>query len=381
MARIERRFTLYRDAHFHAAFPSLARLADGSVLCAFRRARDPRWLLGDGVRAHADASASHWEPRSHLATLALDAAGQPSGPLSVVPGDPEAAAQDASLLVTSRGAIVLASFGWYPLVSGSTMLALPAHAAPTLAGDEAAVLAHTVTYLAWGVYAQRSVDGGARWSEPAYVPAVPGAADLVPGKRACLGLGARGALVEREGEILLATYGARVAGGAPSSHLYASGDDGVSFAYRAPIAADARVSLLEPSLLAGGAGVVTAWMRTTGLDDRVATAESRDGGRTFAPFRARELRGHPTHALRLADGRVALTVGRRRAPFGVALRLVAGDLSDVDEAPDVIVADDAPSADCGYPWAVELEPGRVLVAWYAADASGVRGIEAATVAI
>ena len=41
---------LYRDPRHYAAFPSIARLADGHMAVAFRRARDPRWMFGEHMQ-------------------------------------------------------------------------------------------------------------------------------------------------------------------------------------------------------------------------------------------------------------------------------------------------------------------------------------------
>ena len=45
---------------------------------------------------------------------------------------------------------------------------------------------------------------------------------------------------------------------------------------------------------------------------------------------------------------------------------------------EVVIRSDSIDGDCGYPWAVQLEDGRVLVVYYYVHPDGVRGIEATT---
>jgi hypothetical protein len=95
--------------------------------------------------------------------------------------------------------------------------------------------------------------------------------------------------------------------------------------------------------------------------------QSRDGGRTWDPPSATTLFGHPPHLLRLADGRLLVTYGYRQRPYGV--RAVLVDPARPRWAPDdeLILADDCDDADCGYPATVEVAPGRLVTVYYEAD--------------
>ncbi|PWC57241.1 hypothetical protein TSH7_26450, partial [Azospirillum sp. TSH7] len=46
------------------------------------------------------------------------------------------------------------------------------------------------------------------------------------------------------------------------------------------------------------------------------------------------------------------------------------------EVPELVLRDDGPAPDLGYPWAAVLPDGRAMVAYYICDATGLRGIEA-----
>ena len=75
-------------------------------------------------------------------------------------------------------------------------------------------------------------------------------------------------------------------------------------------------------------------------------------------------KGHPLHALRLKDNRVLLTYGYRHAPLGIRARILNAECSDFSTAPEIVLRDDGGTTDLGYPWSVQLDERRVLVAYY-----------------
>lgn len=366
--RIEHR-VLYRDARFYASFPSVATRADGTSLLAFRRARDHRWLLGSGVD-HVD----HLDSRSQTVLLTLDHDGMPVGEPVGLPPDPQAADQDASLLVLRDGRILLAGFCWYP-VPAAVGVALGAAgigltSSPQKTGD---------LYLFWGGYTRHSDDGGRSWSPHAFLPALPDHPDILPGQRPFHGGAVRGRAVETaDGTILLTGYTHHPTGGAYASHLFASTDRGESWERRAVIAHDpeGKAGFCETALYLDGRGVLTAFHRTTGLDDHLATSRSDDQGHSWRPWRRHAVIGHPYDPCPLPDGRLLLCGGYRHKPYGLRARVYDPLTQSPDDAPEILVRDDGPSPDLGYPWATVLPDGRALVCAYIADADGRRGIEA-----
>lgn len=88
----------------------------------------------------------------------------------------------------------------------------------------------------------------------------------------------------------------------------------------------------------------------------------------------------PWSYLGLRDGRIFLTVGTRwPGQMGCSARVLDPEGEDIDTAPELIIIDDARSPDCGYPWSVELEDGRVLVTYWHHFENDLRGIEGAIV--
>jgi hypothetical protein len=368
---------LYEHPRFHAAFPAVCAAPSGDLLLAFRRGRDPRWLLAPGTDP-GNLGLSHWDTRSHVATLTLDARTlAPVGEPRAVPPDPECAEQDASLLVTRDGAVLLGSFGWYPVPSSGALVLLPGMATG-LEGDARAVT-HLTSFVLWGPSVRRSDDGGATFGAHAYLPIAPDSTDRYADRRGVNRGALRGAMVERDGEILAAIYDD--VGGVPGARIYASSDGGRTFAHRAVVAdPDRAVGLQEPSLVLTPSGAIVMLCRTTGAGDAIVTARSEDGGRTWSPLARHATRGHPTHALALRDGRVLVAYGYRHAPYGVRAKLVDAELSDLDGAAELVVRDDGPGADLGYPWSVELPDGRVLLTYYWTTPTGARVIAASVLA-
>lgn len=90
--------------------------------------------------------------------------------------------------------------------------------------------------------------------------------------------------------------------------------------------------------------------------------ESDDGGKTWSEPHSIGVWGLPSHLLRLRDGRLLMSYGHRRQPFGNQARLSGNEAKSWSE-PLTISADGA-GGDLGYPSTVELADGTLLTAWY-----------------
>lgn len=366
--KVVKEAVLYRDLRFHAAFPSILRLADNRLLLAFRRARDAFWLIAADTRARLDPLNyfDHIDSRSHVCFQWLDATGNPMADTqALLPIDPEAADQDASLLMLPNEQVFLASFSWYPLPAGVAPH-LPGRRPPGEAGMGC-------RFLFWGSHGSLLDTATSQWlHHHSYLQPAAGFGSVLMDEPYKGIVGAsRGQALWRDGHIWLPVYGGPDEGAA----LYLSSDKGRSWQFKSIIARDPEdtISYQEPALALDASGRVLAFMRTAGADGRLATACSADGVHWSAP-RLHRLVGHPFHPLLLADGRLLLTYGYREPPFGIRARLLPDASADPDELPEIIIRDDGPCPDLGYPWAVELADGRILVAYYQADAQGIRHI-------
>ena len=90
--------------------------------------------------------------------------------------------------------------------------------------------------------------------------------------------------------------------------------------------------------------------------------ESSDGGKSWSEPHAIGVWGLPSHLLRLRDGRLLMTYGYRRAPFGNQARLSIDHGRSWSEP--ITISGDGPGFDLGYPSTVELQDGSLLTVWY-----------------
>lgn len=90
--------------------------------------------------------------------------------------------------------------------------------------------------------------------------------------------------------------------------------------------------------------------------------ESSDGGKTWSVPHSIGVWGLPSHLLRLRDGRLLMTYGHRRPPFGNQARVSNDGGKTWSEA--MLISGDGDAGDLGYPSTVELDDGSLLSVWY-----------------
>ena len=89
---------------------------------------------------------------------------------------------------------------------------------------------------------------------------------------------------------------------------------------------------------------------------------SKDGGKTWTTPEPIGVWGIPSFLNKLADGRLLMTYGYRRAPMGVQAR-VSDDNGDTWSDAMIIYGEGA-TGDLGYPSTVQLDDGSLLSVWY-----------------
>jgi hypothetical protein len=379
--RVVERVVLYKDTKFYAAFPGLCRTSSGSILLAFRQARDSRWASAARPGLDLEGFATHLDPRSRLVTLELDQALRPIRPLRGVSVDPEVADQDATLFCLPGGDLLLFSYAWYPMPAPDLELVRRSDGGPADRDGRP----QAFYFVPWGATVRRSENGGLDWSECEYLPAIPGGRPTVPGARPVSISAVRGRPVLLGDEVLVAGHGGHpsMPDGVSGVNLYRATNDARTWNFGVPIARDGtgEVTFVEPALAVAENGDIVAFMRTVGADDRIATARSSDGGRSFGRWQLHETRGHPCEPLPLADGRVLLVYGFRHEPYGIRGRLLDPNLESIDTAEELVISDDGVSTDLGYPSAVQLDDGKVLVAFYDRGPDDVRFVSGGLVTI
>ena len=91
-------------------------------------------------------------------------------------------------------------------------------------------------------------------------------------------------------------------------------------------------------------------------------SESTDGGKSWTQPHSIGVWGLPSFLLRLRDGRLLMSYGYRRQPFGNQAR-VSEDQGATWSGP-LTISDDGIGGDLGYPSTVELGDGTLLSVWY-----------------
>lgn len=101
-------------------------------------------------------------------------------------------------------------------------------------------------------------------------------------------------------------------------------------------------------------------------------SESTDGGKSWSIPRPIGVWGLPSHLLRLKDGRLLMTYGHRRVPFGNQAR-ISEDHGRTWSEP-MTISGDGPGGDLGYPSTVQLDDGSLLTVWYEAMKGSPRAV-------
>ena len=98
--------------------------------------------------------------------------------------------------------------------------------------------------------------------------------------------------------------------------------------------------------------------------------ESADGGMTWTSAHPTPIWGWPPHLVRLDSGPLLVTYGHRRPAYGerACLSHDGGVTWDIEN--EVVLRDDAPNGDLGYPASIELEPGEILSVYYQVENEG-----------
>lgn len=373
MLKVSEHFIIYKNKRFYSAFPAVVTRSDGNVLCVFRRARDPRWLIRseavpDDIKA-INFYVDHYDNRSQLTQVVISPDGQQVSEPEILPIDPEVSEQDASLLQLNDGRILLMSNAWYPIPS--FFKDVVKHGKESRMG---------CFFIPWGKFVRFSVDEGKNWSSHEYITPRPGMVDALHADHCDLAV--RGQAIEYENEIMLPMYGGN---NRPkmACHLFGSKDGGKNWIYKQPFAYDAKhfLHLSEPSLHVCPSGKIVAFIRTNGGDDNLAISESTDGGYIWSYWREFNVQGLPFHPLRLPDNRVLLTYGYRAKPFSIRARILDPECNHIESADEFTIRDGALCGDIGYPWSTILQDGRVLISYYFTTEDGIRHIAGSIIEI
>ena len=365
--KVDEHRVLYRSKRFFSAFPSVITLPSGEVLLGFRRAPDHRWMFGETAEKDLNA-VDHVHFRSHIALRRFADDLKPLGDAAPMPMHGEAADQDANLFRHSSGRILQHGFLWYP-VTIETASRLRDEHREVLTSEH-----YGAGYVFWGGYVRFSDDDGTAWSDYIELP-VNEQGDVAGGPYVHGTVAVRGKMAELEdGSLIFAGY---TAGNRDKpeqqTRFFTSSNRGEKWVREEQVLTVDGKSLQEPSVVCWPNAQLSVFHRTTNNEDHLMVANGASVGTLGEPYSS-TTRGHPYDPLVLPDGRLFLSYGYRHEPMGVRAKVVSS-LEELESAPEIIIRDNSPSRDTGYPSATLLSDGRILVAYYIADKQGIRGIE------
>ncbi len=333
-APVVRTQIIYGPPGVYCAWPSVTRTANGDVLVAFTASEEHLGPDGRILCVRSSDNGATWGAPDTLLDTPIDdrESGFTQGPNGVV------IAHLWSTFHTPQmyGALSPGSYPPDMLARWSATVSSPRYL-------QAAALQ--------GAWHRVSVDDGRSWSSP------------VRGRDAV-----HGGIQLPDGSLVIASY--RVDAPVIGVHRWKMTD--TVFTRLATITSPRPESIRfgEPHLALLPSGRIIMMLRATtipydDMDPRCVVWEtySDDGGHHWIPPYATPLWGFPPHLLVLKDGRVLCSYGYRRAPYGERC-CVSEDGITWARKDEVVIADDAPNGDLGYPASVELGAGRILTVYY-----------------
>ena len=210
-----------------------------------------------------------------------------------------------------------------------------------------------------GTWMLRSTDEGLTWSAPYRVPLN----------------SPHGPALLTDGRVLYA--GKRLSHERQRIGVAESYDDGLTWNWLAEIPTregDDFAEYHELHLVEAASGRLVVHIRNHNRRNAGETlqSESDDGGLTWSVPHAIGVWGLPSHLTCLRDGRLLMSYGHRREPFGNQAR-VSKDHGDTWSAPMTISSDGA-GVDLGYPTTVESGDGSLISVWYERMASSPHAV-------
>ncbi len=261
--------------------------------------------------------------------------------------------RDSGVIETAKGTLLVTTFT--SLAYEATLAA--AEKSGAWPAEKLALWKATCDFLtpeqrqaALGEWALRSTDGGITWSAPI----------------ATIANSPHGPIQLKDGRLLYA--GKQLWTGDKRIGVAESKDDGLTWQWLAKIPTrpgdEVPKGYHELHAVEAADGTIIAQIRNHNTANKGETlqTESTDVGRTWSEPHPIGVWGLPSHLLRLRDGRLLMTYGHRRAPFGNQARLSIDNGKSWSEA--MIISGDGIGGDLGYPSTVELADGTLLTVWY-----------------
>lgn len=340
-ARVLAVTTISLDSRYYHGWPTLARRANGELLAVYSGGREAHVCPFGRVelmRSHDNGASWSWPE------VIMDS-----------PIDD----RDAGIVETAQGSLLVTTFtslAYEPVLEKARNWPL-ARLRRWRAAHERLNAEQRRSLL--GTWMLRSTDGGLTWSAPYRVPL-----DSPHGPVTVAG-----------GRLLYA--GKQLWEPGKKVGVCESVDDGLTWRWIADIparAGDTVEQYHELHLVEATPGGLILQLRNHNQANYLETlqSESEDGGRSWSTPHPIGVWGLPSHLMRLQDGRLLMSYGHRRQPFGVQARLSADQGRSWSEP--IVLSSDGVGSDLGYPSTVQLPSGELLTLWYELQAGSLRAV-------
>ncbi len=338
-ARVHSTRVISRDDGYYCGWPTLTRRSNGQLMVVWSGGRE-----------------QHVCPFGRVDTMKSDDEGKTwSWPRTLLDGAIDD--RDAGVLETAKGSLLVTTFTSLAYVDYELKKAIRQKDTEQgwskdrlqnwLAVHER--LSEKQRQEELGQWMIRSTDGGITWSEryPSIVNSPHGPIQLSDGRQLYAGV--------------------KLWDPSRTVGVCQSVDDGQSWTWLAEIPTrpgDDAKDYHELHAVEAADGKIIVQIRNHNKKNHRETlqCESKDGGKTWTIPNSIGVWGLPSHLLRLSDGRLVMSYGHRRKPFGIQAR-ISEDSGESWSAP-LSIASDGVGGDLGYPSTVELSTGTLLTVWY-----------------
>ncbi len=135
---------------------------------------------------------------------------------------------------------------------------------------------------------------------------------------------------------------------------------------------DSAVNYMEPHVVEVGKGKLIAMFRyekNYASQAYLRQSESNDGGKSWSIPHETPILGYPPHLIRLRNGWLLVSYGRRIPPFGERA-CISKDNGKTWDVENEIILSNSLSSDLGYPASVQLDDGSIFTVFYQRDEIG-----------